>query len=56
MCQNINILSQTLILVYVTIPAKSRVSLEVLKTPAALSHYSIKEVVVRRFIPARMRD
>ncbi|KIY70784.1 hypothetical protein CYLTODRAFT_419458 [Cylindrobasidium torrendii FP15055 ss-10] len=47
---------KTLILVYVTIPAKARVSPEVLNTPAGLAHYSVHEVVVRRFIPARMRD
>ncbi|KAF4610523.1 hypothetical protein D9613_006748 [Agrocybe pediades] len=47
---------KTLILVYVTIPAKSRVSKQVLLTPGCLAHYSIREVVLRRFIPARMRD
>ncbi|KXN81536.1 putative tRNA-splicing endonuclease subunit sen2 [Leucoagaricus sp. SymC.cos] len=47
---------KTLVLVYVTIPARSRVSLEVLLSPACLAHYSIREVVLRRFVPARMRD
>ncbi|KIP08789.1 hypothetical protein PHLGIDRAFT_360380 [Phlebiopsis gigantea 11061_1 CR5-6] len=47
---------KTLILTYVTIPARSRVNPEVLSSPAALSHYSVREVVLRRFIPARMRD
>ncbi|PPQ79663.1 hypothetical protein CVT25_003237 [Psilocybe cyanescens] len=47
---------KTLILVYVTIPAKSRVSQNMLLTPACLAHYSVREVVLRRFIPARMRD
>ncbi|KAF8998560.1 hypothetical protein BDQ17DRAFT_1247564 [Cyathus striatus] len=47
---------KTLILVYVTIPARSRVSLEVLESPACLQYYSVREVVLRRFIPARMRD
>ncbi|KAF8199141.1 hypothetical protein BJ912DRAFT_1020401 [Pholiota molesta] len=47
---------KTLILVYVTIPAKSRLSLDILQTPACFAHYSVREVVVRRFIPARMRD
>ncbi|KAF8159788.1 hypothetical protein B0H34DRAFT_748609 [Crassisporium funariophilum] len=47
---------KTLILVYVTIPAKSRLSLNVLKSPACFAHYSVREVVLRRFIPARMRD
>ncbi|KAJ7695105.1 hypothetical protein B0H17DRAFT_1198803 [Mycena rosella] len=47
---------KTLILTYVTIPARSRVSLDVLNSPACLQHYSVREVTVRRFIPARMRD
>jgi tRNA-splicing endonuclease subunit Sen2 len=49
-------LLQTLILVYITIPARSRLSLNVLQSPACLTHYTVKEVIVRRFIPARMRD
>ncbi|KAL0580589.1 tRNA splicing endonuclease subunit sen2 [Marasmius crinis-equi] len=47
---------KTLILSYVTIPARSRVSSDVLNSPACFSNYSVREVVVRRFIPARMRD
>ncbi|KAG6334604.1 hypothetical protein ID866_4480 [Astraeus odoratus] len=47
---------KTLILSYVTIPARSRVSDDVLGSPACFNHYSVREVVVRRFIPARMRD
>ncbi|KAG7443651.1 uncharacterized protein BT62DRAFT_934886 [Guyanagaster necrorhizus] len=47
---------KTLMLAYVTIPARSRLSSDVLKSPACFSHYSVREVVVRRFIPARMRD
>ncbi|EIN06185.1 hypothetical protein PUNSTDRAFT_73149 [Punctularia strigosozonata HHB-11173 SS5] len=47
---------KTLILVYVTIPALSRLDPEVLRSPAVLAHYSIREVTIRRFIPARMRD
>ncbi|KAJ7746897.1 hypothetical protein DFH07DRAFT_889469 [Mycena maculata] len=47
---------KTLILTYVTIPARSRLSLDVLQSPACLQHYSVREVTVRRFIPARMRD
>ncbi|KAF5361891.1 hypothetical protein D9756_002586 [Leucocoprinus leucothites] len=47
---------KTLVLVYVTIPARCRVSLDVLQTPACLTHYSIREVILRRFVPARMRD
>jgi tRNA-splicing endonuclease subunit Sen2 len=40
----------------VTIPAKSRVDEKELDSPACLRRYSVREVVVRRFIPARMRD
>ncbi|KAF7308673.1 tRNA-splicing endonuclease subunit Sen2 [Mycena chlorophos] len=47
---------KTLVLAYVTIPARSRLSSEALQSPACLQHYSIREVTVRRFIPARMRD
>ncbi|KAJ4494879.1 hypothetical protein C8J55DRAFT_539702 [Lentinula edodes] len=47
---------KTLILTYVTIPARSRLSREMLNTPACFAHYSVREVIVRRFIPARMRD
>ncbi|KII85822.1 hypothetical protein PLICRDRAFT_700626 [Plicaturopsis crispa FD-325 SS-3] len=47
---------KTLILTYVTIPAMSRVSTDLLGSPACFSHYSVREVTVRRFIPARMRD
>ncbi|KAI1793563.1 hypothetical protein LXA43DRAFT_221728 [Ganoderma leucocontextum] len=47
---------KTLILTYVTIPASSRISPELLSSPACLAHYSVRDVVLRRFIPARMRD
>ncbi|KAH9933308.1 uncharacterized protein B0H18DRAFT_1082989 [Fomitopsis serialis] len=47
---------KTLILTYVSIPARSRVSQELLSSPACLAHYTVTEVVLRRFIPARMRD
>ncbi|KAI6149777.1 hypothetical protein BKA82DRAFT_135733 [Pisolithus tinctorius] len=47
---------KTLILSYVTIPARSRVPDTVLSSPACFNHYSVREVIVRRFIPARMRD
>ncbi|KAI5999509.1 hypothetical protein EDD15DRAFT_2386336 [Pisolithus albus] len=47
---------KTLIMSYVTIPARSRVSDAVLSSPACFNHYSVREVIVRRFIPARMRD
>ena len=47
---------QTLILCYVTIPSPSIVSPDMLRSPKCLAHYSVREVTVRRFIPARMRD
>ncbi|KAI0077732.1 hypothetical protein K474DRAFT_1595426 [Panus rudis PR-1116 ss-1] len=48
---------KTLILAYVTIPSQSRLSeTDLLSSPACLAHYSVREVVLRRFIPARMRD
>ncbi|GJE91131.1 tRNA intron endonuclease domain-containing protein [Phanerochaete sordida] len=47
---------KTLILTYVTIPARSRIDPQILESPAALAHYSVRDVVLRRFIPARMRD
>ncbi|KAJ8489199.1 hypothetical protein ONZ51_g3078 [Trametes cubensis] len=47
---------KTLILTYVTIPARSRISPELVSSPACLAHYSVRDVVLRRFIPARMRD
>ncbi|CCM00364.1 uncharacterized protein FIBRA_02394 [Fibroporia radiculosa] len=49
-------LSTTLILAYVTIPAQSRISPNALTSPACLAHYSVRDIVLRRFIPARMRD
>jgi len=47
---------KTLILCYVTIPSSALVSPEMLRSPKCLAHYSVREVTVRRFIPARMRD
>jgi len=47
---------KTLILTYVTIPSTKRVPRDVLLSPACLAQYSVREVVLRRFIPARMRD
>jgi tRNA-splicing endonuclease subunit Sen2 len=46
---------QTLVLAYVTIPSIETVT-QLMELPACLAHYSVREVVVRRFIPARMRD
>jgi hypothetical protein len=47
---------KTLVLAYVTIPARSRLSQSTLSSPACFAHYSVREVILRRFIPARMRD
>ncbi|KAF8661343.1 hypothetical protein AX16_001438 [Volvariella volvacea WC 439] len=47
---------KTLILTYVTIPSRKRVNPDVIKSPACLTYYAIREVVVRRFVPARMRE
>jgi len=47
---------KTLILSYVTIPSQTRHPQHLLSSPACLAHYSVREVVLRRFIPARMRD
>ncbi|KAI0305925.1 hypothetical protein B0F90DRAFT_1694575 [Multifurca ochricompacta] len=47
---------KTLVLSYVTIPALSRVSLTELTSPACFERYSIREIIIRRFVPARMRD
>ncbi|KAF5338645.1 hypothetical protein D9611_012806 [Ephemerocybe angulata] len=47
---------KTLVLVYVTIPSRKRVSASVLESPACFTQYSVREVILRRFIPARMRD
>ncbi|KZT27754.1 hypothetical protein NEOLEDRAFT_57327 [Neolentinus lepideus HHB14362 ss-1] len=47
---------KTLVLTYVTIPARSRCQAALLASPACLQYFSIREIVLRRFIPARMRD
>ncbi|KAG9312942.1 hypothetical protein JVU11DRAFT_6377 [Chiua virens] len=47
---------KTLVLSYVTIPARSTVPKDILLSPACFAHYTVREVVVRRFVPARMRD
>ncbi|KAG9104297.1 tRNA splicing endonuclease subunit sen2 [Ceratobasidium sp. 370] len=47
---------KTLILVYVTIPPVKTTPPKVLSTPECLQLYSVREVIVRRFVPARMRD
>ncbi|KAI0044518.1 hypothetical protein FA95DRAFT_252450 [Auriscalpium vulgare] len=47
---------KTLMLSYVTIPAQSRMTESSLTSPACFAQYSIREVTIRRFVPARMRD
>ncbi|KAG9127432.1 tRNA splicing endonuclease subunit sen2 [Ceratobasidium sp. 392] len=47
---------KTLILAYVTIPPVETTPPASLSTPECLKRYSVREVVVRRFVPARMRD
>lgn len=47
---------KTLVLSYVTIPAFSRLSVGELSSPACFKRYVIREIVIRRFVPARMRD
>lgn len=48
---------QTLVLSYITIPAASSLGPDVLDDPAQLlQRYSVREFVVRRWSPARMRD
>ncbi|EPQ56395.1 hypothetical protein GLOTRDRAFT_105309 [Gloeophyllum trabeum ATCC 11539] len=47
---------KTLVLTYVTIPSRSRCHSVLLASPACLQFFTVREVVLRRFIPARMRD
>ncbi|CAE6463082.1 unnamed protein product [Rhizoctonia solani] len=47
---------KTLILVYVTIPPAESTPPDILGRPECFQRYSIREVVIRRFVPARMRD
>jgi len=47
---------KTLILTYITIPALRRVSPEELRSPECLKYFTVREVTIRRFVPARMRD
>ena len=50
-------LAETLVLSYVTIPAASSLGPDELDDPAQLlQRYSVREFVVRRWSPARMRD
>lgn len=49
--------SQTLILCYVTIHSDESVTARDLENPVTmLGRYSVREVTIRRFVPARMRD
>ena len=52
----VDLICQTLVLSYVTIPALSRLSVADLSSPACFKRYVIREIVIRRFVPARMRD
>ncbi|KZT37943.1 hypothetical protein SISSUDRAFT_986972 [Sistotremastrum suecicum HHB10207 ss-3] len=47
---------KTVILTYVVIPSSTSVSSDDRRTPACLSRFSLREVPLKRFIPARMRD
>ncbi|EJU03466.1 hypothetical protein DACRYDRAFT_114863 [Dacryopinax primogenitus] len=47
---------KTVILAYVTIPAMTRTNGRTLDGPGCLGMFSVREVVIRRFVPARMRD
>ncbi|QRW17064.1 tRNA intron endonuclease, catalytic C-terminal domain [Rhizoctonia solani] len=47
---------KTLILAYVTIPPVETTSPDILRGPECFQLYSTREVVIRRFVPARMRD
>ncbi|GHJ85418.1 hypothetical protein NliqN6_1820 [Naganishia liquefaciens] len=48
---------KTLILCYVTIPSASSITEEDWSRPERImSRYSVREVTIRRFVPARMRD
>lgn len=48
---------KTLILCYVTIPPAASITEEDwLRPERLLSRYSVREVTIRRFVPARMRD
>lgn len=51
------IILQTLILCYVTIHSNDKVTAKDLENPISLlGRYSVREVTIRRFVPARMRD
>lgn len=51
------IFPQTLILCYVTIYTGDPVTEQDLRNPVGLlGKYSVREVTIRRFVPARMRD
>ncbi|CAE6482159.1 unnamed protein product [Rhizoctonia solani] len=47
---------KTLILAYVTIPPVETTPPEILGRSECFQRYSIREAVIRRFVPARMRD
>ncbi|KAJ1306766.1 hypothetical protein OPQ81_007752 [Rhizoctonia solani] len=47
---------KTLILAYVTIPPVETMPPEILGKSECFQRYSIREAIIRRFVPARMRD
>ena len=47
---------QTLILAHVIIPSSNRVKPSELDSPTILEKFQVKEIIIRRFIAARMRD
>ncbi|KAF8310093.1 hypothetical protein DL93DRAFT_2214408 [Clavulina sp. PMI_390] len=47
---------KALMIAYVTIPSWKRVPLDKLHSPEVITQYSVREVTVKRFVPARMRD
>ncbi|KAH7107703.1 hypothetical protein BKA62DRAFT_631322 [Auriculariales sp. MPI-PUGE-AT-0066] len=47
---------KTVILAYVTIPSLHNDAADLLLSPRCLERYSVREVVLRRWVPARLRD
>ncbi|KIM32860.1 hypothetical protein M408DRAFT_326578 [Serendipita vermifera MAFF 305830] len=47
---------KTLVLAHITIPASKSISSSLLETPKVISKFNVREIVIRRFVAARMRD
>jgi len=47
---------KSLMIAYVTIPSMKRLSSSAMDSPEVFMEYTVREVTVKRFIPARMRD